>query len=89
MHKPSNLSITALGLIATVAFALPASAQQTKEPKEKKQVTTQAPRILQPGSGEPQGRGLYYGGYYLGDDPDPFIRLQIQRDLGSRFPGGM
>ncbi len=25
---------------------------------------------------------------YLGNDPDPFIRLMIQRDLGARYGGG-
>jgi len=30
---------------------------------------------------------LYHGTDYLGDDPDPFIRLQIQRDLSHRYGG--
>ena len=30
---------------------------------------------------------LYNGNDYLGDDPDPFIRLMIQRDLGARYGG--
>jgi hypothetical protein len=28
------------------------------------------------------------GNDYLGSDPDPFIRLMIQRDLGARYGGG-
>jgi aspartate/methionine/tyrosine aminotransferase len=28
---------------------------------------------------------VYFEGYYLGDDPDPFIRAMIQRDLGAKF----
>jgi len=31
---------------------------------------------------------LYNGNNYLGTDPDPFIRLMIQRDLGARYGGG-
>jgi len=31
---------------------------------------------------------LYNGNDYLGTDPDPFIRLMIQRDLGARYGGG-
>ena len=27
------------------------------------------------------------GNDYLGDDPDPFIRFQIQRDLGAHYGG--
>ncbi|MFZ0424289.1 MAG: hypothetical protein WAL80_15550 [Xanthobacteraceae bacterium] len=30
---------------------------------------------------------VYFENYYLGDDPDPFIRSQIQRDLGAKFGG--
>jgi hypothetical protein len=30
---------------------------------------------------------IWYGNEYLGDDPDPFIRLQIWRDLGAHFEG--
>ena len=30
---------------------------------------------------------IYYGIKYLGDDPDPFIRLQLWRDLGAPMGG--
>ena len=30
---------------------------------------------------------VYFGDYYLGSDPDPFIRSQIQRDLSAKFGG--
>ena len=30
---------------------------------------------------------LYFGQVYLGDDPDPFIRSQILRDVSGRFGG--
>ena len=30
---------------------------------------------------------VYNGPDYLGDDPDPFIRLQLYRDLGARYGG--
>jgi hypothetical protein len=35
----------------------------------------------------PVGPLYYNGDVYLGDDPDPFIRLQLWRDLGARFGG--
>jgi hypothetical protein len=35
----------------------------------------------------PAGPLYYNDGTYLGDDPDPFIRSQIWRDVGSRFGG--
>jgi len=31
---------------------------------------------------------IYNSTDYLGTDPDPFIRLMIQRDLGARYGGG-
>ena len=88
MFKPSTLSIVALSLAAGVVFTVPASAQQAKDPKQKKQVASQNVQRANPSVRGPEARGgLYYQGYYLGDDPDPFIRLQIMRDLGARFPG--
>jgi hypothetical protein len=30
---------------------------------------------------------VYNGPDYLGNDPDPFIRLMIQRDLGAHYGG--
>jgi hypothetical protein len=30
---------------------------------------------------------VYNGNDYLGTDPDPFIRLMIQRDLGAKYGG--
>ena len=30
---------------------------------------------------------VYNGNDYLGNDPDPFIRLMIQRDLGAKYGG--
>jgi hypothetical protein len=33
------------------------------------------------------GGPLYFGGVYLGDDPDPNIRFQLMRDISGRFGG--
>jgi hypothetical protein len=35
----------------------------------------------------PPGPVMYSPNDYLGDDPDPFIRLQLMRDLGAHFGG--
>ena len=98
MLKPFRLSILSLGLAASFAFALPASAQQTKQQtRETKQRNQAAPQSIQQNTqrqaddyryGAQPGGGLYFQGYYLGDDPDPFIRSQIMRDLSARFPSG-
>jgi hypothetical protein len=80
----------ALALGMGMLPAAPALAQAGKEPKQKKQTVVREP--VRP---NPQYRGtdkfhagpLYHGTDYLGDDPDPFIRLQIQRDLSHRYGG--
>jgi hypothetical protein len=82
--------IFALSFAAGLAFVLPASAEPAQPTKPKKQVTTPAParvNSIYRGTDKFRAGPLYYGQEYLGDDPDPFIRLQIQRDLGARFPG--
>jgi len=35
----------------------------------------------------PPGPVYYSPNEYLGNDPDPFIRLQLMRDLGAHFGG--
>jgi hypothetical protein len=78
-----KLLLLALGFAVVLAF--PADA------KTKERTTA-----LQAGPGiSAQCRGgnlfrcgpVYNGRDYLGDDPDPFIRLMIQRDLGAKYGG--
>ena len=79
----ARLLICALSLAAMAASSA-AAAQKVRKPA--------AP---QAGSAVPcRGANLfrcgpvYNGNDYLGSDPDPFIRLMIQRDLGARYGGG-
>ncbi|HWP24880.1 MAG TPA: hypothetical protein VNL39_00880 [Xanthobacteraceae bacterium] len=88
--------ITAL-VLAFVVWLLPAApgfAQAAKEPKQKRQAAQQAavreatrPNMPYWGTDKFRAGPLYHGTDYLGDDPDPFIRLQIQRDLSHRYGG--
>ena len=90
MSQRYKLPIMALGIAIGFALALPVSAEPAKEPKQKKQtVAPKAERTKMGYRGADKFRAgpLYNGIDYLGDDPDPFIRLQIQRDLGARYPG--
>jgi hypothetical protein len=72
------------------AFALAAPANAEKMRKHKKVAT--ASKTVQT---DPYHRGanlvpagpLYFGGVYLGDDPDPNIRFQLMRDISGRFGG--
>ena len=90
MSQPITLIVCAVSIAASFAFALPASAEPATPAKPKKLVAAAATaraNAVYRGQAKFRAGPLYYGQYYLGDDPDPFIRSQIQRDLGSRFPG--
>ena len=75
-------------LAAAFVFASPADAAKTR--KHKKIAVSSATTYA-----DPQHRGtnlvragpLYFGGVYLGDDPDPNIRFQLLRDVSGRFGG--
>jgi hypothetical protein len=91
LFKPSA---TIVGLVLTFAllflFLQPVSAEPVKEPKQKQHSMaprTERSKTVYRGTDKFPAGPLYYGSDYLGDDPDPFIRLQIQRDLGARYPG--
>jgi hypothetical protein len=78
-----------LGLAATAAL-LTASADAAQARKLRRQVVT-PPSVrvtpLQRGANLFPPGPVYYGNQYLGNDPDPRIRLQLQRDLGAHFGG--
>jgi hypothetical protein len=88
--RPIQILIFTVSLALGSALALPASAEPAKETKQKKQVVTPAPARVKPGYwGQdkfPAGP-IYEGNLYLGDDPDPFIRSQIYRDLAAKHGG--
>ena len=85
---PLKLTVSAIGIVFALAAAVPADAAQAR--KHKKHVTAHAAQI---GNGKYRGTNLfpagpvYFANDYLGTDPDPFIRLQIQRDLGAHYGG--
>ena len=88
--KATKFLTTAAALAAGVALALPAAAEPAKPEKPKRQVTTTTNTQSQAqyrGTDKFRAGPLYFQEIYLGDDPDPFIRSQIQRDIGARFPG--
>jgi len=59
----------------------------------KKRPTPTPPATATAGSSACRGATLfpcgpiYNSNDYLGQDPDPFIRLSIQRDLGAKYGG--
>jgi hypothetical protein len=86
---PINLMVSAIGFVFVLAAAAPATAEQMRKHKKPK-VTHAATVTMKSGSRRtdlfPAGP-VYNGQDYLGDDPDPFIRLQIKRDTGPLYGG--
>ena len=80
-----KLSICALSLTVTAASGAQA-AQKVRKPA--------APQATASSAVPCRGANLFHcgpvynGNDYLGSDPDPFIRLMIQRDLGAKYGGG-
>jgi hypothetical protein len=85
------LKVLVAAFVAAFAFATSANAENTEKVRKHKKVTTTS-KIVQ---ADPYHRGtnlvpagpLYFGGVYLGDDPDPNIRFQLMRDISGRFGG--
>ena len=82
-------------LVATfvVAFALAtlANAENVEKVRKPKKVATVSKTVradsYHRGTNLVPAGPLYFGGVYLGDDPDPNIRFQLMRDISGRFGG--
>ncbi len=85
---PVKLILFAVGIAFVLAAA---SSADAKVRKHKRQPVAQ-PTALMANSGYrgthlfPAGP-VYNGPDYIGDDPDPFIRFQLKRDLSGRYGG--
>lgn len=84
-------TLTRLTLLTTafaVAFAGLANAEDQK-PRKQRKAAAHSSKVVSGYRGESQyPRGpLYNGPDYIGDDPDPFIRSQLMRDLSGRYGG--
>jgi hypothetical protein len=80
----------AFGAAATLVFASAADAAKIRKPVRAVQPAITVVPVVPPTCRRadlfPCGP-LQFSGVYLGDDPDPFIRSQIWRDLGARVGG--
>lgn len=85
----------ALWLIVTVSLAATLAASASASAKSAATKTKRAKPIAPAAGTASTCRGsnlfhcgpLYNSTDYLGNDPDPFIRLMIQRDLGAKYGG--
>lgn len=77
--------------VGAFALAASANAESAEKVRKPKKVATVSKSVR----ADPYHRGtnpvpagpLYFGGVYLGDDPDPNIRFQLMRDISGRFGG--
>jgi hypothetical protein len=89
----SSLPFKVFVAIFVGAFTLATSANAenaAKARKHKKVATTSKTERVDPyhrGTNLVPAGPLYFGGVYLGDDPDPNIRFQLMRDISGRFGG--
>ena len=76
---------------AAVLVTLPAQAKSAKHAKHKAaqllRVASQPSSVHRGANLFPAGPLYWNGGLYMGDDPDPFIRFQLWRDIGGRLGG--
>jgi len=88
--RSTKMLVSLFALATGIALVMPATAEPAKQEKPKQQSSATQntqPRTAYRGTDKFRAGPLYFQDMYLGDDPDPFIRLMIQRDIGARFPG--
>ncbi len=83
--RPIKLLALTLGLAVALASSAGAAAKKTKRPKHPPPQAAAGTATPCRGANQFPCGPVYFEGYYLGDDPDPFIRSMIQRDLGAKF----
>jgi hypothetical protein len=86
-----SFKIFAAAAVAIFALATSASAESAEKPRKHKKVAATSKTVqadpYRRGTNLVPGGPLYFGGAYLGDDPDPNIRFQLMRDISGRFGG--
>lgn len=89
MESFPKLILLAIGLAFLLTASAPADAA-SKVRKQKRHITQTTASMK---TTHYRGRHLfpagplYNGPDYMGDDPDPFIRSQIMRDISGRYGG--
>jgi hypothetical protein len=83
--RPVKLLACALGLAVVLASSAAAAKIKKSRPARPQVTAGNSPRCR--GANLIHCGPVYNANDYLGDDPDPFIRLMIQRDLGAKYGG--
>jgi len=85
--RPGKLLVCTLGLAVILASSADAAAKKMKTAKQIARPAAAGTSAPCRGASLSPCGPIYFEGYYLGEDPDPFIRTMIQRDLGAKFGG--
>jgi hypothetical protein len=84
----SSLTVKLLAGVVAFAFIVPAQAEAVRKHKRTAGVHAMAQASVQErGTNKFRAGPIYDGRTYLGDDPDPFIRSQIARDVNAVYGG--
>jgi hypothetical protein len=88
----ASLTVKLLAAIIAFAFIVPAQAETVRKNSNKHKkiagvhAMAQAPAKYR-GTDKFRAGPIYDGRTYLGDDPDPFIRGQLARDVNAIYGG--
>lgn len=81
-----KLSVSVIGLAFVAGAIAPAEAAQLRKHKKAVAAYAMAPTKYRGTDKFPAGP-IYNAHTYLGDDPDPFIRSQLARDVNAVYGG--
>ena len=83
MTSQSRIWLALAAGLAVAIAAVPAEAAKSRKHKKVVAVHRATAHVAVREYGQDRFRGgpVYNGTDYLGQDPDPFIRLQLQRDM--------
>lgn len=82
----TKILLGVFGLVFVAAASAPAEAAKVRKHKQAAAAYAMAPSKYRGLNKFPAGP-IYDGRTYLGDDPDPFIRSQIARDVNAIYGG--
>jgi hypothetical protein len=88
MPLSTKILVSVFGLVFVAAAVAPAEAAQMRRHKKAVDAYAMAPAPTKyRGTDKFPAGPVYNARTYLGDDPDPFIRSQIARDVNAVYGG--
>ena len=82
-----SLALKLLAGVIALAFVVPAQAETVREHKTAAAHKTAYASGQERGTDKFRAGPIYDARTYLGDDPDPFIRGQLARDVNAIYGG--